>query len=645
MFVGGVSSIKTNSINFGRRLTKSEEIDYKNNAITPALKYLGTEEVAMIIHGTSFPEDKVSDFGVGSPYGKEAAQLLPFEMLHGFNSNQLGPVGVIRDTQHRSPYISTISTKNYLFLDFKRLTEDDFANILSSKDIQSVFNKPKHNGENYALSSFQDAFANYDYLIKIATKNFKKKVAQKDIQALKLNSEFEKFKHKKAPALYQDAIFNILSKMYSTSDFNKWDDIDKNLIENIKSNDEEAKNRYKKILRRSKDDFESYIFAQFLVNKEIKENTQYRKELGFKNINDLLVGFSASDEWANQDLFLSNYRMGCPYGGKYGPQLWDIPVLNPNKLFTENGELGEAGKYLKSKLDASLEDFDNIRIDHALGLVDPYIYDKNSVELVGEKVDLSKFRGNNISNLPEIDRERNYAKILDRIVLPTLEEHGLDKNAPVWEDLVCETPQFNRVYHISNDLPGITQLEYMRAEGTNPENWGLVGSHDSMPAQQMVKTDWVRNNQAWNIFYLAGYLNQNPKRAQYRDEFCRQIGANDDERVKAKFAELFLSLKKVQISFADFFGINKRYNVAGEENNENWKLRLNSDYQEDYYKNLASEHPTAINMPEILKIAVQAKSDMNKVRNLPENEITEENSKNVQTILDNLDKYEKILKE
>jgi hypothetical protein len=337
--------------------------------------------------------------------------------------------------------------------------------------------------------------------------------------------------------------------------------------------------------------------------------------------------------------------MGCPYGGKYGPQLWDIPVLNPNKLFTENGELGEAGKYLKSKLDASLEDFDNIRIDHALGLVDPYIYDKNSVELVGEKVDLSKFRGNNISNLPEIDRERNYAKILDRIVLPTLEEHGLDKNAPVWEDLVCETPQFNRVYHISNDLPGITQLEYMRAEGTNPENWGLVGSHDSMPAQQMVKTDWVRNNQAWNIFYLAGYLNQNPKRAQSRDEFCRQIGANDDERVKAKFAELFLSLKKVQISFADFFGINKRYNVAGEENNENWKLRLNSDYQEDYYKNLASEHPTAINMPEILKIAVQAKSDMNKVRTLQESEITEENSKNVQTILDNLDKYEKILKE
>jgi hypothetical protein len=122
------------------------------------------------------------------------------------------------------------------------------------------------------------------------------------------------------------------------------------------------------------------------------------------------------------------------------------------------------------------------------------------------------------------------------------------------------------------------------------------------------------------------------------------------ERVKAKFAELFLSSKKVQISFADFFGIDKRYNVAGEENNDNWKLRLNSDYQDTYYKNLSSKNPTAINMPEVLKIAVQAKADMNKVqdahrREVSESSITPKNTPEVQAILDNLDKYEKILKE
>ena len=191
----------------------------------------------------------------------------------------------------------------------------------------------------------------------------------------------------------------------------------------------------------------------------------------------------------------------------------------------------------------------------------------------------------------------------------------------------------------------------MRAENSqDPDDWGLIGSHDSSPVNQMIKKDWVRKHDAWNIFYLAGFLNQNPKRAQYRDSFCREIDMNDSSRVKAKFAELFLTCKKIQISFADFFGINKTYNIAGEENDINWKLRLNKDYEDSYYKNLSSENPTALNMPEILKIAVQAKADMNVVkaaheRGIPDECISEANDEHVQNILDKLDKYEKILKE
>ena len=111
-----------------------------------------------------------------------------------------------------------------------------------------------------------------------------------------------------------------------------------------------------------------------------------------------------------------------------------------------------------------------------------------------------------------------------------------------------------------------------------------------------------------------------------------------------------MTCKKIQISFADFFGINKTYNIAGEENDINWKLRLNKDYEDSYYKNLSSENPTALNMPEILKIAVQAKADMNVVkaaheRGIPDECISEANDVHVQNILDKLDKYEKILKE
>ncbi len=643
MLVSKISNSNRTTFLFGRKLRKNEEQDYRENALQPAFDYLGTEEVAMIVHGTSYPE-KAQDLGVGSPYGKAAAKFIPFEILHGFNSNQLGPIGVIRDAQHISPYKSTVSTRNYLFTDLNDLTTDKYANVLSQSDIDSMIDYTDDNGKDYAYSDFPEAFSNYKYLMKIANKNFKQKLANNDPMAQKLNEEFVQFKKEKGVDIYQDALFDVLTNEYKTMDFNKWSELDKNLIQELKNQNPKAIDRYKKITTRSKDDFETYIFGQFILDKQIKENTKLRKDLNFKYISDLLVGFSKSDEWSHQDLFLKNWRMGCPNGGEYGPQLWNIPVLDPKKLFNDDGSLGDAGLYMKKKLDASLDNFENVRIDHALGLIDPYIYDKNSVN--GN--DFSHFRANNISYMPDIDPDGSYKKVLNKIILPTLAEHGIDKDYPVWEDLCTDTQTFNKIYHEKNHLPGITQLEYMRAENSQDDgDWGLVGSHDSDPATKMIKKDWVKDHDAWNIFYLAGFLNSNPKRAKYRDSFCKQIAENDSDRIKAKFAELFLTCKKIQISFADFFGIDKTYNEGGKENDTNWKLRLNKDYEDSYYKNLSSERPTALNMPEILKIAVQAKADMNALKEAQRTgkEPQENNSPEVENILNNLDKYEKILKE
>lgn len=643
MLVSKISNSNRTTFLFGRKLRKDEEQDYRENALQPAFDYLGTEEVAMIVHGTSYPE-KAQDLGVGSPYGKAAAKFIPFEILHGFNSNQLGPIGVIRDAQHISPYKSTVSTRNYLFTDLNDLTTDKYANVLSQSDIDSMIDYTDDNGKDYAYSDFPEAFSNYKYLMKIANKNFKQKLANNDPMAQKLNEEFVQFKKEKGVDIYQDALFDVLTNEYKTMDFNKWSELDKNLLQELKNQNPKAIDRYKKITTRSKDDFETYIFGQFILDKQIKENTKLRKDLNFKYISDLLVGFSKSDEWSHQDLFLKNWRMGCPNGGEYGPQLWNIPVLDPKKLFNDDGSLGDAGLYMKKKLDASLDNFENVRIDHALGLIDPYIYDKNSVN--GN--DFSHFRANNISYMPDIDPDGSYKKVLNKIILPTLAEHGIDKDYPVWEDLCTDTQTFNEIYHEKNHLPGITQLEYMRAENSQDDgDWGLVGSHDSDPATKMIKKDWVKDHDAWNIFYLAGFLNSNPKRAKYRDSFCKQIAENDSDRIKAKFAELFLTCKKIQISFADFFGIDKTYNEGGKENDTNWKLRLNKDYEDSYYKNLSSECPTALNMPEILKIAVQAKADMNALKEAQRTgkEPQENNSPEVENILNNLDKYEKILKE
>ena len=614
-------------LSFERRLTQEEQKDYKQNAITPALDYLGTKEVSMIVHGTCFPE-ATRDLGSGSPYGKVAAQFIPFEILHGFNSNQLGPVGTIRNPRRISPYKSSINSKSFLFIDFNELTKDKYANILTEKDLDKVMLTPEKTSHNYTYSNFPEAFANYNYLIQKARLNLKSKVLAKNPDAIKLQQEYTNFKKAKGKVLFKEALFKVIEDTYRTDNFDEWSEVDKNLIEGLKQKDPKAIDRYGVILARSKTDLSNFMFGQFLINKQIKENTKLRKELNFKYNNDLQGGFSKSEEWANQDIFLSDYRLGCPYGGSNnGPQHWDLPVLNPKKLFNKDGSLGEAGIYLKNKFEIALEDFDNTRIDHVLGLIDPYIYNKYTKT------------GNNVSNMPEIDPDGNYKQVLDKIILPVLKEHGIDKNTPIWENLGATTPVFDEIYYRNNNLPGISQLEWMRGEKCiGSENWGLIGSHDSDPATLMIKKDWIRNGEAWNPLYLAGLLNSNPERKTERDEFCKKIDQDDSERIKAKFAELFYTHKRVQISFADFFGIDKTYNVGGQENDNNWKLRINKDYEQDYYDNLSSKKPTAINMPEILKMAVQAKLDNDIVTKKAVDE------EKVNQILENLDKYETILK-
>ncbi len=193
MLVNGVSLVSAKSLSFERRLTPAEEKDYRNNVLQSAFDYLGTEEVAMIMHGTSYPES-ARDIGVGSPYGSAASKIIPFEMLHGFNSNQLGPVGVIRDAQNISPYKSTVSTKNYLFTDLYELTKDNYANILSKDMLDDILQYPNGERVNYSYSDYPEAFANYKYCIKIANKNFKQKLADNDNDALRMTEEFKQFK-------------------------------------------------------------------------------------------------------------------------------------------------------------------------------------------------------------------------------------------------------------------------------------------------------------------------------------------------------------------------------------------------------------------------------------------------------------------
>lgn len=86
--------------------------------------------------------------------------------------------------------------------------------------------------------------------------------------------------------------------------------------------------------------------------------------------------------------------------------------------------------------------------------------------------------------------------------------------------------------------------------------------------------------------YLSGYLNPDPATSNERQKYKEEISNSKQSRVASKFTELFRGTNNLQIMFSDFLGINKTYNVGGQDSKDNWKLRVDNDFEDDYYRAL-----------------------------------------------------------
>ena len=164
------------------------------------------------------------------------------------------------------------------------------------------------------------------------------------------------------------------------------------------------------------------------------------------------------------------------------------------------------------------------------------------------------------------------------------------------------------------------------------------------------KGEYTRESRPWNVDYLAGYLNMDdtrPNIAKIREERKNLYLNNDREWTFAKFSEL-LTTPKFQISHDDLLGITDEdavYNVPGTNNDTNWKERITPDFLDKYYDNLSSDNPTALNMPERVKEALQAKIDMQVKAHNYDADFKREIYEKAQPILNDLDVIIGILKE
>lgn len=600
-----------------------------SKVIQEALKALGKKNLALIIHSNSFPAIDDEDTGFGSANSNGGKALIDFASGI-FNMIQLGPAGKTKSSD-ASPYTSTIFSNNPLFIDLKELTTDKWENILSIETFEEIVANNPCKGINYTKYSY--IYHEQHRALKEAYDNFKK------LKSKKLQKELECYKNENSCWLDKDALYEALSIENNNDYYPLWKSkTDKNLF-NPKSIEQKMEfgNRINELESTYADEINFYAFCQFVAYTQIEATKQYAKKKGIKMIADRQVAFSDRDCWAYQSMFLNGWMLGCPpdYFSADG-QAWGFPVIDPEKLFHEDGSLGEGGQLMKSLFKKMFkENPGGVRIDHIVGLIDPWVYKSGKKPKIEEGAgrlysspehsDLAKFAIPKLEDLDEnirADKEQRvktltdeqiqlYGRLIEHVVVAAAKEEGLDKDGIVCEDLGTLTKPVAAVME-KYDLQGMKLTQFVvpemaehpyRGKNITKRCWAMVGTHDNQPismwADKLINTHEGYLHAKNLVEDVYGY-------EQNKDDLIVRLTTDADFLAQTKMTELFAcEAENIQIFFTDYFGIKDVYNCPGTSGDKNWSLRLPNNFKDIFCEHLKCNK--ALNLPLILINAIKAR--------------------------------------
>ena len=591
------------------------------DVIQKALKVLGKKNFAFIIHSGSFPAAQGENTGFGSINSNGGKEVIDYASGL-FNAIQLGPAGKTKSCDS-SPYTGTIFSGNPLFIDLKQLTTDEWNNILSTETYNSIVaNNPNKNVNKTAYSYI---YKQQNEALEEAWNKFKA------IDNPQLKKEFENYKLENDYWLDKDSLYEALSIEHGNDYWPLWEsETDKNLF-NPKSNEEkiEFAKRINEISKKYEDAIEQYKFVQFVLNKQNEKTREYAKQKNIKMIADRQVAFSDRDTWAYQSLFLEGWMLGCPpdYFSKDG-QAWGFPVMNPDRMYNDDGSLDEGGILLKNLYKKMFrENPGGVRIDHIVGLIDPWVYkagkkpriDQGAGRLYSspEHPELARFAIARMEDLDmelEADKEKRvktlsneqihkYGRLIEKIVIAAAEEEGLDKDAIVCEDLGTLT---NPVAAVMKEygLQGMRLTQFVVPEkpkhpyrccNIDERCWAMVGTHDNEPIK-MWADSMINTHEGY--LHVKNLVDDLFAECGNKDEIITRMTQDAEFLTQTKLVEIFASkAENVQIFFTDFFKIYDVYNRPGTSGDENWSLRLPDNFKE----------LQPINLANILKLAIIAR--------------------------------------
>lgn len=611
---------------------KTKDMKKFKKVCQKALKELGKKNFALIVHGNSFPAENGKNTGFGTPNSEAGKHLMDFSS-GVFNAIQLGPQGKTKACDS-SPYTGTIFSNNPLFIDLEQLTKKEWGNILSEATYQKVCNENPNKDINKTAYSY--IFKAQEEALQEAYVNFKQ------WNDKKLNKEFEKFKEENDFWLSKDALYEALVIENNNDYWPLWDNkTDRNLF-NPKTEEEKKLSflREKELRLKYADEINYYAFCQFVASKQNEQTKKYAKKQDLKMIADRQVAFSDRDSWAYQSLFLEGWMLGCPpdYFSKDG-QAWGFPVVDPEKMFNEDGSLGEAGELLKRLYKKMFkENPGGVRIDHIVGLIDPWVYkagkkpmpEQGAGRLYSspEHPELSKYA---IATMDDLNFElgsdkekrvkkltkeqiKKYGAMIEKIVIAAAKEEGLNKDAIVCEDLGTLTFPVESVMN-EYALQGMRLTQFVKYDKPEhpyrccnicPNSWAMVGTHDNEPIS-MWADEMINTHEGYlNVVNLVDDMYPELS-GKDRDDLIVKLTTDAKALMNVKLAEIFTSkAENIQVFFTDFFGLKQTYNTPGTSGDKNWSLRVPDNFEEVYCNNKSAEG-LALNLPLILKMAIEAR--------------------------------------
>ena len=596
--------------------------------VKEALSALNKKNMALILHGVSFPSLLNENTGFGTYNSNGAKELMNFAGGM-FNAIQLGPNGKTKPSDS-SPYTGTVFSQNPLFMDLISLTTPEYDNLLSAVTLEKIVKENPKLYENKAAYTYSIDVLNE--VMDEVYENFKLNASGK------MKEDFEKFKTENSFWLDNDALYEAFTLEHG-SDY--WPQLENELDRDLFStwDRNKAETRIKEISEKYNDVIEKYKLAQFITAMQSEKTRKYAKEHGLKMIADRQVAFSDRDNWAYKSLFLDGWCLGCPpdYFSKDG-QAWGFSVVDPEKMFKEDGSLGEAGELLyKLYLKMFKENPGGVRIDHTVGLIDPWVYKKGCLPKIEEGAgrlysspfhpELKKYsiaREDDTNNEVEPDKEKwikklddeqisRYGRTIEKIVIAAAKEAGLNNDAIVAEDLGTLTYPVVRVME-KYQLAGMKLVQFVVAEekdhayrccNITENSWAMVGTHDNEPIRMWAQSMIGKPELTPHVDNLMDDLYAN---VENKDEIREKLYTDDKFLAFSKLVEIFAAKNEnVQIFFTDFFGINEVYNRPGTSGDPNWTLRLPDHFEEFYERRL--ETGDALNLPLALIYAIKARGN------------------------------------